>query len=441
MAHSNFDGFMFDRNINPDNTFDLSFSAFTPLANPADPNSAMVETHFENLTSYKNRNGGVWTRGELLLFHNAKLADNAIGMTNSTGTFGSERFTARLVDSLVVGETGNVGNPTTPAELAYGRSLPKPSIPDFPIRGYEFYDYRVDVMNTRFVNFQDNAVRKTGALSWLLFTGAGVTTESTVSRAKYINAKPVYFPKIDERFDNDNRGGSAYRTAAIHDLDGSTTGIRNSYVLINDGANDSVATDGTCKIEPTWNAAVCTGDVGRLSFRAGQLAALSQGAGKGRGGFNFGYVRPTFPPAGAPRRAPPPPEKPIELLRNGKEFHIAADQSTVRAGTEIEVETERPQVTLSLAEMNQGSSVIFDLPGFATAASGKEQACLDALRQASETSYFKDGDALWVKLVVAKPLIKPVRPSNIQASIAVSRGQAVAAGTATGAASNAAGKS
>ena len=78
VAHSNFDGFMFDRNINRDDTFDLSFSAFTPLANPADPNSEMVETHLENLTSYKNRNGGVWTRGELLLFRNAKLADNAI---------------------------------------------------------------------------------------------------------------------------------------------------------------------------------------------------------------------------------------------------------------------------------------------------------------------------------------------------------------------------
>ena len=72
------------------------------------------------------------------------------------------------------------------------------------------------------------------------------------------------FPKIDTRFDNDNRGGVAWRTAVIHDLDGSIGGIRNSYVLIHDGENDSVATDETCKIQPTWNAAVCTGDVGRL---------------------------------------------------------------------------------------------------------------------------------------------------------------------------------
>jgi cell migration-inducing and hyaluronan-binding protein len=294
-------------------------------------------------------------------------------------------------------------------------------LPDFPIRGFEFYDYRVDVVNTTFVNYQDNAVRKTGALSWLLFTGAGVSTESSVKGAKFVNAKPVYFPKIDPRFDNDNRGGSAYRTASIHDLDGSVSGVPNSYILINDGENDSVVTDDTCQIHPTWNASVCTGDVGRLFLQAGQLATLSQGAGTGRGGFNFGYVRPTAPPARTAPAVRPAPEKPIALVRNGKEFHITANQSTVRAGTEILVKTERRQVSLGMSEMDLGSWVIFDLPGFTSAASGTQQGSLDALRKAKETSYFRDGDALWVKLVVAKAPVMPIRPQNIQASIAVSR--------------------
>src|SRR5207253_1424202 len=153
----------------------------------------------------------------------------------STGSIGADTFTSLVVDSLFVGETDNIGNPVTPEEKAYGRSLPKRLIPDFPIRAYEYYDYRHDVVNTTFVNFQDNNQRGSGALSWLLFTGAGVTTENTVKSAKYINAKPVYFPKIDSRFDSDNRNGTAYRTAAIHDLDGSTTGIPDSYVLIHDG--------------------------------------------------------------------------------------------------------------------------------------------------------------------------------------------------------------
>jgi cell migration-inducing and hyaluronan-binding protein len=422
VAHSNFDGFMFDRNINEDNTFDLSFSAYTPLEDPADPYSEMVESHFEDLTAWKNRNGGIWGRGELHVFSNAKLADNAIGMTHSTGTFGSERFTSRLVDSLVVGETDNTGNPATPEEVAYGRSLPKPLIPDFPIRGYEYYDYRHEVVNTTFVNFQDNDRRKTGALSWLLFTGAGVTTESTVQGAQFVDAKPVYFPNIDPRFDSDNRGGVAYRTAAIHDLDGSVGGLGDAYILIHDGENDSVATDEeACEIQPSWNAAVCTGDVGRLSFRAGQFAGLSPAPGGLRGGFGFGYVRPTFPPAGAARAAPPAPPAPIALVRNGKEHKITGNGSTVRAGTEIRVKTERPEVSLSMSEMDQGSWVIFELPGFTNAASGTEQGSMDALRNASETSYFRGGDALWVKLVVTEPLVMPIRPTNTQASITVSR--------------------
>ena len=61
--------------------------------------------------------------------------------------------------------------------------------------------------------------------------------------------------------------------------------------------------------------------------------------------------------------------------------------------------TERPTVSLSLNELDKGSWVIFQLPGFTTAASGTQQNSLDALRKASDTSYFKDKSALWVKVV------------------------------------------
>jgi cell migration-inducing and hyaluronan-binding protein len=56
-------------------------------------------------------------------------------------------------------------------------------------------------------------------------------------------------------------------------------------------------------------------------------------------------------------------------------------------------------MSLILTEMDAGSWVIFELPGFATAASGTEQSSLEALRSASDTSFFKDKDVLWVKLV------------------------------------------
>ena len=71
----------------------------------------------------------------------------------------------------------------------------------------------------------------------------------------------------------------------------------------------------------------------------------------------------------------------------------------MRAGTEIKVTTERPSVPLTLNELDRGSWVIFELPGFTTAASGTPQNSLDALRQASDTSYYKGQDSLWVKVV------------------------------------------
>jgi cell migration-inducing and hyaluronan-binding protein len=71
----------------------------------------------------------------------------------------------------------------------------------------------------------------------------------------------------------------------------------------------------------------------------------------------------------------------------------------VRAGTEIKVTTERPSISLRLSELDKGSWVIFQLPGFNTAAAGTQQASLDALRNATDTSYYKDKDALWVKVV------------------------------------------
>jgi cell migration-inducing and hyaluronan-binding protein len=40
-------------------------------------------------------------------------------------------------------------------------------------------------------------------------------------------------------------------------------------------------------------------------------------------------------------------------------------------------------VNLSLNELDQGSWVVFELPGFNTAASGAQQNSLDALRKAS----------------------------------------------------------
>jgi hypothetical protein len=124
-------------------------------------------------------------------------------------------------------------------------------------------------------------------------------------------------------------------------------------------------------MKPSWNAAVCTGDMGRFSI-AGQFSGFQTG----------------------------PITNPIILQRNGRRFEYTGG-NTIGSGAELRVETARDTLTLSLQEMDKGSFVIFELPEFTTAAAGVEQSSLEALKGASETSYYRADESLWVKLVVA----------------------------------------
>jgi hypothetical protein len=414
VAHSNFDSFMGDRAPRADGHF--AVGGYVSLVNPADANSAQAESVIEDFTSYKNRNNGIWARGELRLYKNLKMADNGIGFTQASGNFGQSAYTSRVVDSLFVGETENIGNPRTPAEMAYRRSLPHPEVADFPIRAYEFYDYHHELDNNTFVNYQDNATRKTGAISYLLFTSFGMSSNNTVQRSKFINAKPVYFPPIDNRWSNDDYGNTVYKTSVFNDKDGTITGVRNAYIVNITG----IDADKACEVRPTWNAVVCKGDIGRMTVGGGGGAVgfggFGGGGGPGAGGAGGAGAGPA--PAAAPPRpaaatpvvfaiapgggrirgTPAPSGPPVVLSRNGKEF-TASGETNVRAGTEYKVTTERPSLNINVKELDAGSWVMFELPAFTTASKGAAQDSLDALSKASATSYYKGNGSLWVKLV------------------------------------------
>jgi cell migration-inducing and hyaluronan-binding protein len=316
-----------------------------------------------------------------------------------------------------VGESDNKGTPTTDAEKAYGRTLPRADA-DYPVRGYEYYDFLHHVVNTRFVNFQDNATRKSGALSYLLYTSFPISTHNSVEGLKFENAKPVYFPPTERRWSFSGEFGrfSGWNGAVFHDIDGSVGGVPDSYIVIDNGiAND----DKACELKPTWNAAVCKGDFGRMGITAGGGAR-----GGARGAPRGAAPAPgaAGPGAAAPRGAAPAPgaaagpgaaaprgrgagargaaAPPIVLSRNGRTFNVSGN-TTVRAGTEIKAETEQSPVNISVSELDSGSWVIFELPGFATANAGTPQNSLDALRNATATSYYKGDGSLWVKLVSA----------------------------------------
>jgi cell migration-inducing and hyaluronan-binding protein len=324
------------------------------------------------------------------IFKGLKMADNGIGYTHAAGSFGRAAYpyTSRVVDSLFVGESENIGNPMNAAEKAYGRSLPFPNVADFPIRGYEFYDFHHELDNNTFVNYADNATRKTGAISYLLFTSFGMSSNNTVARSKFINAKPVYFPPIDNRWSNDDWGNTVYKTSVFNDRDGTITGIPKSYIINITG----IDLDENCQVRPTWNAAVCTGDIGRMNLGGGGMTGMNETGGRAP-------ANPKMAPGGGRLRGPPPASVPVVLSRSNGNRFTAEGETNVRAGSEYTVTTEDKSVNIRVRELDAGSWVMFRLPGFTTAAAGSRQDSLEALRNAGKTSWFKANDALWVKLV------------------------------------------
>ena len=202
----------------------------------------------------------------------------------------------------------------------------------------------------------------------------------------------------------------------------------------------------TAKSKPTWGAAVCKGDLGRVRINAGgagggrggpgaaagvrvvaQLPLLAQplpvlvlpapgAAGQGRGGPGAAACswccgrswRSRCARGGGGGARGGAAANPIVLSRNGRKFTVTG-ATNVRAGTEIKAETQAPSVSINLSELDSGSWVIFELPGFTTAATGTAQNSLDALRSATSTSYYKGENALWVKVVSTGGPVRPWR--------------------------------
>jgi cell migration-inducing and hyaluronan-binding protein len=415
VAHSNVEGLMFDRGPNAQGKFNLGGNTHLAFTDPSDTNSARLESVLKDMTIYKSRGAAIWARGENHVFDGLKIADSAIGYTHAYPGVAQYHgdYTSKVMNSLFVGESDNKGTPTTDAEKKYGRSMPRADA-DYPVRGYEYYDFLHHVVNTKFVNYQDNATRKSGALSYLLYTSFPISTFNDVEKLTFENAKPVYFPPTDQRWSFSGEFGrfTGWNGAVFHDIDGSVGGVPDSYVVIDNGIADD---DKACKIEPTWNAAVCKGDFGRLQIGGG-AGGRGGGGGAARGAAPApGAAAPRGGGAGGRGAAAPP----IVLSRNGRK--VVNGSTTVRAGTEIKAETEQSPVNISVSELDSGSWVIFELPGFTTANAGTPQNSLDALRNATATSYYKGDGSLWVKLVsagVTGPGGRGVTPGN---TIQVSR--------------------
>ncbi|MFN3266058.1 MAG: G8 domain-containing protein [Deinococcales bacterium] len=257
LAHSNE-----DTGLNVDGgpkagSLDQETTYYAARANPADNKSAIVPVLFEGFSAYKNRNRGVWLRGEQHTLDRAIIADGAIG-----ATFASHETVVQ--NSVFVGESANKGNPASwETKGLDGRALPFPWEANFPIRGFEFYDGNVGVKNVTFVNFQPNTQRGAGGTSYLRFTDFHVDPRNFAEGLSFQNANPVWlaFEKPEPSAPTDD-GMDGYRSAVFLDKDGSVTGTPNRSVVV----NNPFLLNSTCTARAAWSAFICNNPYARFQF-------------------------------------------------------------------------------------------------------------------------------------------------------------------------------
>ena len=245
-AHSNGgDGLHLDRGPRPDGTTETT--VYEPRVNPADGNSAIAPARFTGFEAYKNRSSGAWIRGGHLQVSGATFADNAIGLT-----FANHENTVQ--GSLFVGESANRGDPRSWETKSHdGRSLPRFWDPDFPVRGFDFYDGRNSVATSTFANFVPNPQRRASGLGYLLSDAFYIHPKNAATGLRFSNATRVYMPDPEPGMDGD-------ASKVFRDTDGSVTGTAGRYVVTD---NPFLLGD-SCGYREAWNAHVCAGRYGTL---------------------------------------------------------------------------------------------------------------------------------------------------------------------------------
>jgi len=241
VAHSNSaNGIHFDDMLQADGTTRLG--SYYPRVGPFQADSQpwelpLAEAVYSGIISYKNREHGIWTRGGPLRFTNCFILDNKIG-------FNGTPEKSLLENSLVVGETDNIG---TPGVDEQGRSRPYQWGIDAPIIGWETYDNGGGqyVRNVIFENFTSNFVRSSGAIAPLSCGPFLLQSRDRILNVTLRNANAVYIAS------GCGEGPSSW---AILDIDGSLTGNKPGGWAV---STNALLYDFSCVSRPNWNGYLC----------------------------------------------------------------------------------------------------------------------------------------------------------------------------------------
>ena len=164
-------------------------------ADPADTNSAVAGIGLRRISpATRTAMAASGAAARCTCSSNLKLADNAIGFTHAARRCRPRRPIRRGSSTRCSWARATISAIPRRRRKSPTAAACRTTSPDFPIRGYEYYDYRHDVVNTTFVNFEPNATRDAGAISYLMFTSFGMSTENSVEGAEIRQRQAGRFP-------------------------------------------------------------------------------------------------------------------------------------------------------------------------------------------------------------------------------------------------------
>ncbi|XP_072444263.1 cell surface hyaluronidase isoform X1 [Chiloscyllium punctatum] len=229
----------------------------------ADPQKSRVAAVIDRLIAFKNNDHGAWVRGGDVVFRNSGFSDNGIGLSfASDGSFPKDEGSSQEIsESLFVGESRNYGSQGGQNKYwgvggVDGKNRTLPRDKTFPIRGFQIYDGPIHVTKTTFQNYMATPVRFASAVGFFLKNPWQMTPKNSLSLVKFgksVSLK-VFFGKPGPWFEACDLDGD--KNAVFHDIDGSVTGYRDTYV----GRMDNfLIQHPSCENVTSWFGSVCSG--------------------------------------------------------------------------------------------------------------------------------------------------------------------------------------
>uniref|UniRef100_A0A8B9NEI8 hyaluronoglucosaminidase n=1 Tax=Accipiter nisus TaxID=211598 RepID=A0A8B9NEI8_9AVES len=212
----------------------------------ADPEKPRVAALIDRLISFKNNDHGAWVS-------RSKQLD---------GSFPNDEGASQEVsETLFIGESKNYGFPGGQNKYAgtggidnKARTLPRNRT--FPIRGFQIYDGPIHLTKCTFKNFVPTPDRFTSAVGFLMKNPWQMTPKNNISLVKFgpnVSLK-AFFGKPGPWFDEGDLDGD--KNSIFHDLDGSVTDYKDTYV----GRMDNYLIQHPKCINITeWSGVVCSG--------------------------------------------------------------------------------------------------------------------------------------------------------------------------------------